>query len=131
MKIKEVELLKRRALSFLEYAKIQLKGEAYDLASFSSEQAAQLYLKSLILQLSGEIPRTHSIRELLRIIGELTNRQEEVKEFIRENRIRLRLLENAYIESRYLPIVYEKEDAEVIVGIAKEVIDFVGSLCEN
>jgi HEPN domain-containing protein len=41
----EIDLLKRRALSFLEAAKFSLQKGFYDLAAFNAEQAAQIYLR--------------------------------------------------------------------------------------
>jgi HEPN domain-containing protein len=38
-----------------------------------AEQATQLYIKAIILETGGEHPRTHSIRELIAMIGFLTN----------------------------------------------------------
>jgi len=39
-----------------------LKGGHYDLAAFITEQAVQLFTKYKILELTGEMPRTHTIR---------------------------------------------------------------------
>ena len=63
MKIKEVELFKRRAMNFLEYAKIQLEDGVYDLSSFSSEQSVQLYVTSSP-RLRMELPAFHRVLAL-------------------------------------------------------------------
>jgi HEPN domain-containing protein len=47
-----------------------LEAKDYDVASFLSEQAVQLY-KSLLLEELGDYPRTHSISNLLTILGKL------------------------------------------------------------
>ncbi len=109
-------LLKKRAIGFLNGAVERLKAGDYDIACFMCEQAVQLYLKGIILELSGEIPRTHSIRQLLSILSQLLEKRIE---FDRKSLI---FLESAYINARYLGFVYEKEDAEEAVRIAKEVI---------
>jgi len=113
------ELLKRRATGFLNSAIERLNAGDYDLACFMCEQAVQLYLKGKILELSGEIPRTHSIRQLLSILSQLLEKQIE---FDRKSVI---FLENAYINARYLSFVYEREDAEEAIKIAREVISLV------
>jgi len=114
-----VDLLKKRAMEFLEAAEERLKAESYDLACFFAEQAAQLHLKAVILELSGEVPRTPSIRQLLTIISKVLNVNFE---FDRKSLI---FLEYAYIKARYLPSKYEKDDAEEAIAIAKEVIEAV------
>ena len=90
-----------------------------------AEQAVQLYLKSVILELSGEIPRTHSIRQLISILSELNDK---TLEFDRKSLI---FLEDAYIKARYLGSFYEKEDAEESLKIAKEVISAVSRVMEG
>jgi HEPN domain-containing protein len=49
----EVELLKKRAASFLELAGYSLQRGFHDVAAFNAEQAAQLYLKATLLELIG------------------------------------------------------------------------------
>ncbi|MGC8933420.1 MAG: HEPN domain-containing protein, partial [Candidatus Methanodesulfokora sp.] len=69
-----VDRSRRRALVFLDEAEnLANKGE-HDVACFNAEQATQLYLKSVILKIFGEIPRTHSIGALL---GYLADKLEE------------------------------------------------------
>lgn len=128
MSISEYKILKNRSLEFLKYAEIQLNEGHYALSCFSSEQAVQLYLKSKILKISGEIPRTHSIRELLGILARLTSREEYVNEFIKKKRAEIRMMESAYIESRYIPKEFEEDDARLLFSLAKEVIKFVDSI---
>jgi HEPN domain-containing protein len=118
----EIELIKRRSRSFLENAKYLLETEVYDLAAFNAEQAAQLYLKALLLELSGDYPRTHSIIRLLNELKAVNRREVEV--FIRKNRSNLHSLEDAYITSRYFVKTFEKEDGEYLVKQAEKVIRF-------
>lgn len=123
--ISEVELLKRRASSFLELARYSLGRDMYDMAAFNAEQAAQLYLKATLLELVGDFPRTHSI---LYLLGELKRISEaRVEDFIRRNKRRLHVLEDAYITSRYYYKFFDREDAEDLVSVAEEVI----RLCEE
>ena len=123
----EVEVLRKRALEFLKEAQIALGRGSYDIACFLSEQALQLYLKSTLLMVVGDYPRTHSIRRLL---GEL-NRimvSKELEDFIKANRVRLIALEDAYLMARYFTSEYSREDAEDMVKLAKETIDIVNKV---
>ena len=89
------------------------------MACFMAEQSAQLYLKAVILEISGEMPRTHSIRSLLSILSTLLKKQ------VKYDRKSLIFLESAYINARYLGVVYEKEDAEEAVRIAGGIMELV------
>ena len=122
----EVELMKKRALAFLEVAKYSLNRGDYDVAAFNAEQAAQLYLKSTLLELIGDFPRTHSIIFLLRELRRINER--EVDEFIQENKRGLHNLEDAYLTSRYFYKIFDKEDGEYLISLAGKVISFCEKL---
>ncbi len=123
----EVEVLKRRSLEFLEEAKEALRRGFYDVACFLAEQSLQLYLKSLLLEIVGDYPRTHSVRRLL---GEVANvlSSEELRRFVKVNRARLLALEDTYLMARYYVRRYEREDAEDMIKVVKEVIDVINRL---
>lgn len=124
----EVRLFRRRSSSMLRHARECMRSGDYDLAAFLAEQSAQLFLKSVILELTGEIPRTHSIRQLLYIIKLVDERKAgEIDEFTHEHRRMLVGLEDAYIASRYLFRVYGKEEVEDLVKVAEKVIELVGN----
>jgi len=118
----EVELLKKRSKEFLEEAKIALERGSYDVACFLAEQSLQLYLKSVLLKLVGDYPRTHSIRRLLGEIVRITDNV-EIKEHARENRIRLSNLEDAYLMARYFIKEYLGEDAADMIKTAEETME--------
>ncbi len=124
----EAEIIKDRALAMLKASKHHLSTGDYDLASFLTEQAVQLYLKYVILKITGEMPRTHSIRELLQILGRVTNQEDEISEFIRRHRSMLIRLEDAYIASRYLFRRYDRDEVKELVDFAEELIGYVGNL---
>ena len=115
----EVDLLVKRSKEFLDAAKERFKKSSWDLTCFMAEQATQLFLKAIILEQTGEHPRTHSIRELFAMIGFLTEKE------ISYDRKALAFLEGAYFNSRYLSFTYTKEDAENALIIAEEVIKIV------
>jgi len=128
MSHREVELLAGRALRMLKSAQSALLAGHYDIAAFMADQAFQLHLKSTILDLTGEIPRVHSIRQLLHILGTAVTKLDEIDRFIRNNRSLLVRLEDSYITSRYIPREYEREEADELVEFAKEAIEFVKDL---
>jgi len=132
--LKAWEVLRRRALAFLREAGRELEEGLYDLAAFHAEQAVQLYLKSMILRLSGEERRGHEVRELLAEIAfsldveGLGGLSERLKRLAKRYRRELRALEEAYYEARYKPYPYEKDEAEELVRAAKAIIGELGEL---
>jgi len=109
----------------LARAKRDLEVGDYDGAVFDAEQAVELYLRAIILEYTDAVPRSHNLRRLLHIVGELLGLAGEVEEFIRRNRFSLHVLEDAYYSARYLPKEFAREDAEELVAFAEEVIEFV------
>jgi len=124
-----VELLRKRSQLFHEYGKEALNRGHYDISTFYAEQSLQLRLKSLALRLLGYIPRLHSVRELFGLIlkylggvgrDEPANR---LRSFIEKYRDALRLLDEAYTASRYLPKIYDCADAMRALKTVDEAID--------
>ena len=91
-----IELYRRRSRNALARALRDLEAGDYDGAVFDAEQAVQLYLKSIILEFADATPRTHNLRRLLEVVGELLGASGEFREFIRANRYKLHTLEDAY-----------------------------------
>ncbi len=58
----EIELFLKRPRNFLDGAKERFQKEDWDLTCFMAEQSVQILLKAIILEMGGEIPKTHSIR---------------------------------------------------------------------
>mgnify|MGYP001095080752 CR=1 FL=1 len=121
---REVEILRRRAYDFLIEANEALARERYDLSCFFSEQAVQLYVKSVLLEKVGDYPRLHHIRVLLSELAKHAS-SKELEGFVRDNRIGLSNLEDAYLVSRYTSKTYLKEDAQDMAGLAETVISTV------
>jgi HEPN domain-containing protein len=121
---REVDALRRRAYDFLIEAKEALAKERYDLSCFFSEQAVQLYVKSVLLEKVGDYPRLHHIRVLLSELAKYAS-SKELEGFLRDNRIGISSLEDAYLLSRYTSKTYVKEDAEDMAGLAETVISTV------
>jgi len=107
----------------------RLLGEGeYDLAVLNAEYAAQLYVKSLLLRLSGEEWRGHGVRTLLGALALVAeeNGLREVAEriygFVRGNKRVLAELEEAHTRSVYGVFEYSRGQAEVLVGAARSVV---------
>lgn len=128
MSYREVSLFRDRSLRMLNSARRSLVDGDYDIAAFMADQAVQLYLKSVIFELTGEVPRVHAIRRLMRLLRELYGEPDLFDDFVRENRSLLIRLEEAYISSRYLPREYERDEAEELVDFAEEAIGFIKSI---
>ncbi len=111
MSLEEAELIRKRAEAFLRNAKNLIDEGEYDLAMFGLEQYCQLLLKYKLLVKRGSYPRTHSIRTLLRILGD---ENPEVLDLVNDEKKLhyIARIEEAYIVSRYLP--YEFEQKEVM-----------------
>ena len=122
----EIELFLKRARNFMDGAKERFQKEDWDLTCFMAEQSVLILLKAIILEMGGEIPKTHSIRKLFGILYHLT--KDEVFKYDRKALI---FLESAYLNSRYFSFVYEKEDAKEALKIAEEVKDLAESVRNN
>ena len=112
----------------LESAKRSLGSGDYDIAAFMAEQAVQLFLKSVILEVSGEMPRTYSIRQLFNALRLVLGKHKDIDQFVGRKRSLIIRLEDAYINSRYVLREYEREDVEELVTFAEEVLEFVKAL---
>jgi len=129
-----VEKLRHRATLFLREAEKLFKEDEYDIACFNAEQAIQLYIKSVTLKLFGEIPRIHSIRELLGYLARKLYEQEFkekailIKEFAKENRYSLSILEDAYIDARYTIRSFTKQEASEAIKTASNLIKLLKSV---
>jgi len=125
---REVSLPRDRSLRMLSSARRSLLDGDYDLSAFMADQAVQLYLKSMILELTGELPRIHAVRQLMRVLKDLSDRPKVIDDYVREKRSLLIRLEEAYISSRYMPRIYEKDEVEELVNFAEEAMGSVKDL---
>jgi len=119
--IDEVRVLRERALAFQRRARESFNSGDYDLTAFLSEQAVQLYLKSILLEELGDYPRTHSISYLFSLISKI-QKYKDMGKFFEERKKIFRLMEDSYISSRYLPREFTKEEAEELLNAAEEVL---------
>ena len=115
----EVKAFLRRSMKFERNAIWNLEQGDYDLAVFHVEQAVQLLVKVKLLEVVGDFPKTHSVITLLELLYKVT-RDERIKRFIRENKVKLARLVDAYISSRYFVREFYKEEAEEALNLLKE-----------
>uniref|UniRef100_A0A7J3Z846 HEPN domain-containing protein n=1 Tax=Ignisphaera aggregans TaxID=334771 RepID=A0A7J3Z846_9CREN len=127
MSFEEIEVLRKRAEGFLRNAlRLIDEGEA-DLAIFNLEQYCQLMLKYKLLIVKGSYPRTHSLRKLIKELGELDPRILVLINDVK-NLHYIARLEEAYITSRYLPYEYTVEEVR---DLAKFVLEVFKPLVES
>jgi len=123
------EVLRRRALSALRWAEKACEAGDYDLCALMAEYATQLYLKSLIYRVRGEEVRGHNIGELFGILTASLMEQglrdvaEELAEYSRRHRRELAELSEAHTRAVYGLAGYGRREAELVLSIARSVID--------
>ncbi len=124
MRKEEGEFLRERALKFLKIGKRLLEEGILDLAAFHFHQASELMLKYGLFRKTGDYPRTHSIRRLLKLFSKVTG-DEAIISFLKENINALANLENAYMTSRYLPAEFYEEEVESMLKVTLSIIELV------
>ena len=118
----EVEILKLRSFEYLEEAERLIQEKKWDLSMSSLHLHCELLLKSKLLEVGATYPRTHSLRELIRILSKFNDKVLNL--LTDENSIlRLSRLEEGYISSRYLPVRYSEEDVLPLWRFVKGVFD--------
>jgi HEPN domain-containing protein len=114
----------RRALEFLKAAEGALRSGLFNAAGLLAQIAAELAVKATIVFLGYSFPETHQVRKLLAHLAAVW-RGEEVTNFIKSRRGELIVLENARQRGQYFSYGIEREDAEICLSTAREVIELV------
>lgn len=125
MKKAEIKTFKERADAFLDTALYNFQKRRYDLAAFDVEQAIQLYVKTKLLELTGEFPRPHDLVVLLKELSSVFKRN-EVEEFIKKEMESITKMTDIYITSRYYTREFYKEEIENLFSFAKRVKELLG-----
>jgi HEPN domain-containing protein len=123
--MKRGEFLRERAEKFLKFAKEFFERGEYEFSAFHLEQSVQLFLKHALWKKLGDFEKTHSIMELLDDLKEVSFNPEKIEEFKGENRETIRNIELAYIESRYFPVPYFKEQIERMLNFVEELKEII------
>jgi HEPN domain-containing protein len=117
MRKKELRIFRQRADAFLDTALYNFQNKRYDLAAFNIEQAVQLYVKTKLLELTGEFPRTHNLVVLLKGLASVF-KQKEVAEFVKEEMESLTKMADVYVTSRYYTREFYQEEIEDLLSFA-------------
>jgi len=128
MSLEDVEILKERAFKFLRNAETLFQNGVLDIAAFNIQQFVELYLKYRLFLLTGDYPKTHSIKRLLKEIGKSCKKEAEIKHFMEHNIDGISNIENAYITSRYIPSEFEEKEVENMLKLSKNIVRFVDGL---
>jgi len=123
--MKSGEFLKDRGLRFFSNGVELFNRGEYDLSAFNIEQAVQLILKYAIWKKLGDFEKTHEISKLLNDYKDLIDEKAKVDEFIKKYERTINDLEVAYIESRYLPSQFFKEQIEEMINFFEELTDLI------
>ena len=97
----EAEALRKRFWEYMKTYEFHISNGMYALAVSDLEQALQLYVKAKLLDESIAYPKTHSVRTLLELLAKV-RRDNMLMELIERYSVELKLLEEAYISSRYV-----------------------------
>ena len=120
MRKEKIKTFEERADAFLDTAWYNFQNKRYDLAAFNIEQAVQLYVKTKLLKLTGEFPRTHNLVVLLKELSSVF-KEKEVEEFIKNEIESLTKMADIYITSRYYDREFYKEEVENLFNFAKKI----------
>ena len=125
MRKQEIKAFKGRAEAFLDTALYNFQNKRYDLAAFNIEQAIQLHVKTKLLELTGEFPRTHNLVVLLKELSSVF-KEKKVEEFIKNEMPSLTKMADIYITSRYYIREFYKEEIENLFSFASKIKELLG-----
>jgi len=125
MRKEEIQKFKERADAFLDTACYNFQNKRYDLAAFNIEQAVQLHVKTRLLELTGEFPRTHNLVVLLRQISSVF-KQKEVEEFTKNEMEALTKLADIYITARYYTREFYEAEVRNLFTFADKIKELLG-----
>lgn len=118
--MKKGEFLKDKAQRFLRNAIELFNREEYDLAAFNLEQSAQLFLKFALWEKLGDFEKVHSISRLLSDLKEVSNNKNKIEDLVKKHEDTIGDLEMAYIESRYLPVKFYRNQIEKMIKFVED-----------
>ena len=116
-----------KARVFIAEAERHRRAGYHWLACFEAQQAAELYLKALLVALAGAHPYTHDLVELMEALEQLGLRVPE------ELRVYGDALTPHYTMARYpgrKPLVYNDARAERCIRQARAIIEWVEAVAD-
>jgi len=114
----------KRSLEYLKASEEAFINGLYNASGLMSQISAELAIKATIAFLGYSFPETHEIRKLLSVLSTLILK-DEISEFIKAKRGELILLEDARQRGQYFSYGLGKDDAEICLNTAREVINLV------
>jgi len=78
----------------------------------------------LIFFKTGDFPKTHYLDKLFNELKEVY-KQKEIVKFYKKHSLEFKVLEDAYITSRYLPKEFTKDEVHKIIEFTKSVFKFL------
>ena len=102
-------------------------------AAFNLHQTAESCLKTITLVFTNYCPNEHYLQFIQRDIEDFYPKINNFfKQDTKENEIRVKLLEYAYIGGRYDPEYYiSKEDLEILAKDVKKLLEITKEICEK
>ena len=122
MSWREEEVLKLRSDEYLEESVRLLSEEKYDLAMSALHLHCELRIKALLLRNGIPYPKTHSLKELIKIVKKFNDTVDPLlanQEYL----LRISRIEEGYMASRYLPIRYDRDDVAPLLEFVQNVYD--------
>ena len=117
MERKLYNVLRERALYFLDVAKKDLENRRYDICLFHVEQSLQLLLKSYLIKTRGDFSWTTSLNDLFVLVKiPCLNRLKEDKWYM------ISILEGAYLGARYFAREYGEKEAKEAISFVEEAV---------
>jgi len=120
----EADSLRKRSRDYLQTYEFHMSKGMYALAIFDLEQAIQLYIKASLLDEGVAYPRTHSLRRLLEILAGVRN-DDKLMKIVKDYAVELRLLEEAYISSRYVAYEFAEDEVVKVKRAVEEIMKYV------
>ena len=119
MSDEEIKIFQEKADAFLDTGMYNFKKKRYDLAAFHIEQAVQLYVKTKLLEVAGEFPRTHNLVALLNELAKINGK--EIGRFAKDNLDVLTKLADVYITSRYYTREFYGEEVKGLFDFVQKI----------
>lgn len=118
----EIRILKERARRAVELSHKAFEDKNYDWSIFLLEQACQLLIKYILALKIGYFSKTHSLSRLFEEASEISK---NFSAFYNKYREKIALLEDAYINSRYLGRAYKKEDIKGLFLVFEKLLEVI------
>lgn len=133
MSIKYYDKWYSGGLSFFKHCKYAMNDHEYNNAAFMLHQATECLLNCTLLVLTGYTPKTHDIKELLKLCS--SQRNEFLKIFPKGNKQHEKcftLLRNAYLDARYkIDYKITEEQLEYLIKRIKYLKEITDKTCQD